>query len=134
MIKCETIGMIDSAKLNPVLKIDAAVENYSFKTVDGDLYLIANTLTGDDAGREGVVFAAGELLNGWLVKAWEGQKLVIDAKHVTGGIGSIEKNAILVAGEDGKLKTGSAAGVHLVVTDVKAHLTEAAIKAKVVVA
>lgn len=134
MIRVETIGMLDVAKSNPVLKSENAVANYSFLTFDKDLYLITNTVTGDDAYKEDVVFPAGEYLNGFLVKAWESQKLVIDGKHITGGVSGLTVGSVLVAGEDGKLKTGSAAGVHLVVTDVKVRLTEAAVKAKVVVA
>lgn len=134
MIKVETLGMLNLAKSNPVIKSEKAVENYSFLTHDKDIYLIANMVSGDNAYRNDVVFPAGELLNGYLLKAWEGQKLVIDGKHVTGGIASITVGTVLVPGEDGKLKTGDAAGVHLVVTDVKVRLTEAAIKAKVVVA
>lgn len=134
MIKVETLGMLDVAKVNPVLKSNKDITNYSFLTDDNDLYLIANTIVGDDAYRKDVVIPAGEYLNGYLVKAWESQKLVIDGKHITGGVGTLSVGSILVAGDDGKLKVGSAAGVHLVVTDVKVRLTEAAVKAKVVVA
>lgn len=134
MIKIETLGMLDVAKVNPVLKSDKDVTNYSFLTSDNDLYLIANTIVGDNAYRENVVIAAGEYLNGYLVKAWESQKLVIDGKHITDGIDALSVGSILVAGDDGKLKVGTAEGVHLVVTDVKVRLTEAAVKAKVVVA
>lgn len=134
MIRVETIGMLDVAKNNPVLKSESAVANYSFLTFDKDLYLIANTVAGDDAYKEDVVFPAGEYLNGFLVKAWESQKLIIDGKHITGGVSGLSVGSVLVADTDGKLKTGSATGVHLVVTDVKVRLTEAAVKAKVVVA
>ena len=72
-------------------------------------------------------------LNGYLVKAWEGQKLVVDGKHVTGGVAALNKDDVLVVAEDGTLKAGEATGVHFVVTD-KVTLTEAAIKVKVVVA
>ena len=40
MIRFETVGMIEVAKNNPVLTSDSDVTNYSFITVDGDLYLV----------------------------------------------------------------------------------------------
>ncbi len=135
MIKVETLGMLDVAKNNPVLTSDKEVANHSFITVDGILYLIDNTIVGDDAYKENVKIAAGEYLNGYQVKAWEGQKLVVDGKHVTGGIKSLEKDAVLVVDEaTGMLKTGSAAGVHFKVSDTGVTLTEAAIKVVVCVA
>lgn len=134
MIKLETIGMLDRVVVNPVITSDKDVANYSFITDNDDLYLVANTITGDNAYVDDVTIPAGECLNGHLVKSLEGQKLVIDGKHITDGVDSLEKDAILVAGEDGKLKTGAASGVHLVVTDVNVTLTEKAIKAKVVIA
>lgn len=134
MIKIETLGMIEVAKVNPVLKADKDVANYSFITDDGVAYLVANTLTGDNAYREDVVIPAGEYLNGYALKAWEGQKLVIDGKHITGGVEAATVGAVLVVADDGTLKTGEATGTHLVVTDVDTRLTEKAVKAKVVVA
>ena len=134
MIKVETLGMLDVAKINPVIKSEDDVANYSFLTVDNDLYLISNTITGDDSYKEDVVIPAGEYLNGYLVKAWEGQKLVVDAKHIDEDISSLTVGTVLVVGEDGILVSGSAAGVHFVVTDTKVNLTEQAVKVKVVVA
>lgn len=133
MVKCETLGMLEVAKVNPVITSEDDVANYSFITYDDDLYLIANTLVGDDTYKEDVVISAGNYLNGFLVKAWEGQKLVIDGKHITGGISDISVGDALVAQDDGTLASGEASGVHLVVTDIGVTLTEAAIKAKVVV-
>ena len=133
MIKIETIGMLDVAKNSPILVSDKDVANYSFIVDDGELYLIANTIVGDAAYREDVVIKAGEFLNGFLVKAWEAQKLVVDGKHINGKVAELKKGDVLVAGEDGKLVAGEAAGVHFVVAD-KTTLTEAAVKVKVVVA
>jgi hypothetical protein len=136
MIKVETLGMYDVAKNNPVLTSESEVVNHSFITVDGILYLIDNTIVGDDAYKENVKIAAGEYLNGYQVKAWEGQKLVVDGKHVTGGIASLSKDTILVAQEDGTLKTGVKpdSGVYFKVSDTGVTLTEAAIKVVVCVA
>ena len=87
MVKCETIGMLDIAKINPVLTSVSDVANYSFITVDGITYVIMNDLNGDDAYKEGVVIKAGKYLNGYNLSAWVGQKLVIDEKHITYGSG-----------------------------------------------
>lgn len=125
--------MLDVAKINPVLVSDVDVANYSLLTFDNDLYLIANTITGDDAYRKDAVIPAGDYLNGYLVKAWESQKLVVDGKHIEGGLAALEVGAVLTATEDGKLAAGEASGVHFVVTD-KTTLTEAAVKVKVVIA
>lgn len=133
MVKIESLGMLDVAKVNPVLKHTDDVKNYSFITIDDDLYLIANTVTGDDAYKEDVTIPAGEYLNGFLVKAWEGQKLVIDGKHIQDELSTVSVGETLVV-EDGGLKKGSASGVHFVVTDTGVTLTGAAVKAKVVVA
>lgn len=136
MIKVETIGMIDVAKVNPVVTSENDVTNYQFVTHEDNVYLIANTLRGDDSYREDVVIKAGEYLNGFLVKAFDGQKFVIDGKHVTGDYATYSaKDTVLVVGDDGKLAVGEApaSGVYFVVTD-KCTLTEKAIKTRVCVA
>lgn len=136
MIKVETIGMLDVAKVNPVITSESDVTNNQFITYEGNVYLIANTLAGDDYCREDVVIKAGEYLNGYLVKAWDGQKLIIDSKHVTGDYATYSaKDTVLVVGEDGKLAVGEApaSGIYFTVTD-KCTLTEKAIKARVCVA
>ena len=133
MVKCETLGMLDVAKNNPVIKTDVDTPNYSFIEVDGILYLIANTLSGDDSYREDVVIPAGEYLNGFQVDAWAGKKLFIDGKHIEGGVDALKVGDTLVV-SDGKLAKGAAAGVHFVVTDINLMLTEKAIKARVAIA
>ena len=141
MIKCELIGMLDNAVLNSVLKSDEEVANYQFITDDGETYLVANTVTGDDAYIDDVKFAAGEYLNGYNVKAWVGQKLVVDDKHIA--YASEKTYADLVAGTtlltvnaEGKLAVASVApesGVYFKVTD-KCRLTGNAVKVKICVA
>lgn len=133
MIKCETIGMIPIAKNNPDVVSDKDVKNYSFITVDNILCLVSNEINGDDSYRKDVVIPAGQRLNCFQVKAWEGQNLVIDGKHIDGGVADLAKGDVLVATEDGGLSTGEASGVHFVVTG-KTTLTEAAVKARVTVA
>lgn len=131
MVKVETTGMHDVAKINPTLVSDKDVANHSFISVDNVLYLIDNTVVGDDAYKEGIVIPAGEKLNGYVVKAWEGQKLVVDGKHVEGGIESLEDGDVLIA-KDGKLATGEAVGTYFIVAG-KTTLTEAAIKVTIAV-
>lgn len=141
MIKIETIGMLDVAKVNPVLKSEKAVANYDFITDDKDIYLIANTITGDDAYKQDVTIPAGEFLNGYLVKAWEGQKLVVDNKHIKYAHSeNYEKNmnigTFLKVNTDGQLEKASSEpteGVYFKVTD-KCMLTEKALKVRVMVA
>lgn len=140
MIKTETVGAFDVAKVNPVITSEDAVKNYQFIEHEGKTYLVANTLSGDAAHREDVVIAAGEYLNGYMVEAWEGQKLVIDEKHIA--YGESEDYASIVAGttllvidNDGNLAIAAAApesGVYFKVTD-KTTLTGKAVKALVVV-
>lgn len=133
--------MIDNAVLNSVLKSDAEVANYQFITDDGETYLVANTVTGDDAYVDDVTFAAGEYLNGYNVKAWEGQKLVIDDKHIAYASGKtyadiVAGTTLLKVADSGKLEVTDAApesGVYFKVTD-KCRLTGNAVKAKVIIA
>lgn len=134
MIKCETLGMLDVAKNNPVLKSDKDIANYSFIVDDGDAYVVMNTNNGDDSYKEDVVIKAGEPLNGFDIKAWEGQRLVIDGKHIDADFATVSvKDTVLVVDETtGKLKAGSAAGTHLVVKDTT-RLTEDAVIAKIVI-
>lgn len=140
MIKCETIGMLDRVVVNPVIVSDKDVVNYSFITDNGETYLVANTITGDNAGVEDVILPAGEYLNGHLVKSLEGQKLVIDEKHIA--YTTDKKYSDLVAGTtllkinaDGKLEvteTAPDSGVYFKITD-KCNLTGKAVKAVVMV-
>lgn len=141
MIKVETIGMIDNAVLNSVLQSAKEVANYQFITDDGDTYLVCNTVAGDDAYIDDVKFAAGEYLNGYNVKAWEGQKLVVDDKHIAYDSNKtyadlITGTTLLTVNAEGKLAVASVApesGVYFKVTD-KCRLTGNAVKVKVYVA
>jgi hypothetical protein len=77
MIKVQTLGMYDVAKNNPVLKSATDITNYSFLVDDGDEYVIMQSINGDDSYKEGITIPAGTPLNGFQLKAWEGQNLVI---------------------------------------------------------
>ena len=135
MIKCETLGMLDVAKNNPVLKSEKDLANYSFIKFDGDFYVIMNEIVGDASYAKDVEIKAGEFLNGFNLEAWKSQRLIIDAKHIDGEFASVSaEGTVLVIDEaTGKLKVGEASGVHFVVKAVT-RLTEDAVIAKVVVA
>lgn len=114
MIKCRTIGMLDHAVTNPVIKLNKDITNYSFVTVDGDLYLIMNTTTGDDAYVDDVVIKAGNLLNGYLMKAFASQEIVADEKHIAYANGSdfddiTVGTTLFTVDESGKLAVANAA-------------------------
>ena len=134
MIKFSTIGAIQAAKNNPTITSANAVANYSFLTYEDTLYLIMNVVNGDDSYREGITFPAGELLRGIDVKSIEGLKLIVDGKHITGGVSGLTNGTVLVANTDGTLKTGSAEGVYFKVTKTVVKLTEDAVEVKVYVA
>lgn len=135
MIKCETVGMLDIAKINPVLTSENDIVNNSFLTVDGITYVILNDINGDDAYKDGVTIKAGEYLNGYDLSAWAGQKLVVDEKHITYASGAdyddiTAGTTLLKPKTDGTLEVASTApesGVYFKVTD-KVTLTGKAVK------
>lgn len=135
MIKVETLGMLDIAKINPVLTSENDVVNNSFLTVDGITYVILNDINGDDAYKDGVTIKAGEYLNGYDLSAWAGQKLVVDEKHITYASGAdyddiTAGTTLLKPKTDGTLEVASTApqsGVYFKVTD-KVTLTGKAVK------
>ena len=134
MIKFESIGTGFAAKNNPTITSVNAVKNYDFITFEGTLYLVMNIVNGDDSYVDDITFAAGEYLRGIDVKSIEGLKLIVDGKHITGGVTGKTVGTVLVANTDGTLKTGSAEGVYFKVTKTGVKLTEAAIEVKVCVA
>ena len=134
MIKFESIGTGFAAKNNPTITSNSAVANYTFLTYEGSLYLVMNIVNGDDSYRDDVTFAAGEFLRGIDVKSIEGLKLIVDGKHITGGVTGKTVGTVLVVNTDGTLKTGSAEGVYFKVTKTGIKLTEAAVEVKVCVA
>ena len=133
--------MYDIAKINPILTSQSDVDNYSFITVDGILYLVMNTITGDKAYVDDAVIPAGEFLNGYQVDAWLGQKLVVDEKHIAYGSGVdfddiTAGTTLLTVANSGKLQIAQSApqsGSYFKVTD-KTVLTENAVKVKVMTA
>ena len=137
MIKVQTLGMYDVAKNTPVLKSASAVANYSFLVDDGDQYVVMQSINGDDSYKEGITIPAGQPINGFQLKAWDGQKLIIDGKHIDGTYAtvSVTGTILVIDTATGKIKVGTApaSGAYFVVKGTTT-LTEAAVIAKVVVA
>ena len=137
MVKLESIGMYDVAKINPVLTSVSDVKNYSFITVGGITYLVLNDINGDDSYKEGIVIKAGDFLNGYDISAWIGQKLVIDGKHITGGVSGLTAGTstlVLDGDHAGMLKTGAgSAGDYVFKVTEKVTRTEAAVKVQITV-
>ena len=142
MIRVETIGMLEHSKNNPVLKSTSDVENYSFITDNGIVYLIANTISGDDSYIDKFTIKAGEYLNGFQVDFWAGQKLVVDERHIAYGdaqdFDDITAGTTLLSIDDnGKLAIAAEAptsGVYFKVTDKLVTVNGNKVKARVMVA
>lgn len=144
MIKVKTLGMIDVAKLDPTLTDSGEIKNYKFITKNGIFYLVANTVVGDSSYEDDVTFAAGEYLNGWDVKAWEGQRLIVDAKHITETYADISVTAgsetllgvdTSTAGHVGDLKkinSAPSSGIYFKCMK-KCRLTEDAVEVQIIV-
>lgn len=141
MIKCETLGMFEISKNEPVLTSNTAIDNYTFITDNDIVYLIDTIIDGDDAYKRDYTIPAGTLLRGFRVADWEGKKLVIDESHIAYGSGEdyddiTAGTTILVIDNNGKLAIDDSApdsGVYFLVTD-KVTLSENAVKALVCIA
>lgn len=139
MIKFYTLGGLNKSINSPVLTFGSDVANYTFKTVDGKVYLISAQVEGDQAYAEGYVIKAGEKARGFYVPAMAGFELVVDEKHITYGVG--ESYASITAGTtlftidgNGKLAIAAeapASGVYFKAVE-KCRLTEKAVKVEVI--
>ncbi len=141
MIKLASLGMLDVAKNDPTITSQTATANYSFITSGGDIYLVAQNITGDDAYLEGAIIPAGEPLNCFMLEAWKGQKLIVDGKHVTYAQGKdyddLAVDDLLTVAQDGTLEVAAqapASGAYLKITKIDVTLTEPAFVAQVMVA
>ena len=141
MIKCETLGMIQIAKNNPVLTSETDTAIYDFIKKDGIVYLVANTLSGDESYRDDVVIKAGDFISGFEIAAWEGMNLIVDEKHIAYGE-NVDYDDITVGttlmtiGDTGKLEISENApndGLYFKVIE-KCRLTEKAVKVLIMVA
>jgi len=141
MIKFETLGMYSVAKNEPTLTSLTDIQNYSFVTVDGILYLVSQEQSGDKQYAKDYTIKAGEFFKGYVVASLADKKLVIDGKHIAyddgKGYSDLAKDDILTLNGENKLAvalSAPASGVYFVISDVDVTLTEPAIKAYVKVA
>ncbi len=117
MLKVKTIGMInDNKKSFPIVKAHADIINGYFCTITdeatvaptadtakgADIYVVMNTINGDDSYTDAVV-KAGENVNAFLVKQWDKQNLQLNVNHLTTAYGSVAKDDKLVIDATGKL-------------------------------
>lgn len=124
MIKVGTIGMIEkNEKSFPNIKAHAEIQNGWFGTISStatvapdattvkskDLVVVMNTIVGDNAYTD-VKLPAGEYVNAFLLKEWDGQTLELNTTHLTGALSTFAENDVLIAGTDGKLVEGVATG------------------------
>ena len=139
MIKCETLGMFEVSKNNPILTSASAVDNYTFISDNDDLYLIDTYVDGDDFYKRDYTIPANTLLRGFRVADWAGQNLIVDEKHIAYGSGEdysdiTSGTTILAVNASGKLAIESEApdsGIYFLVVK-KTTLTENAVVVRVV--
>lgn len=128
MIKLEHLGSFNNIVNSPVLTYTKDIPNYSFIIINDCLYLIANTLTGDDSYRDDIVIPAGKPLNGFFCKSLEGENLIIDKKHVEGNANELLVDDILVAQDNGKLGKGDISNIYFLITDIRKSVIKVKVK------
>ena len=128
MIRVTTLGMMEkTSKLDPSVisdieagtiqgyihtpgsdgKADAPVAGTSEAAQTANLYVALTDVTGDERNRNGVV-PYGAKLNSFLLKAWNGQQLLVDEDNIVYVTGEdydtiVAHATVLVANTDGKL-------------------------------
>jgi len=136
MIKVRTIGMIEkNSKNNPTIKAHEDLKNgalhvveneltaYPFDTKSKEICIALNTGAGDSQYTDFNI-KKGEFVNSYLLKAWDGQELVLDESHITYSKSQNYSSIIpgstkLVAGNDGNFKIetdASSYGIYFEVT------------------
>lgn len=163
MVKLETIGMLKTAKNDPTIiadgetingyictkgsdgKADAPVAGASGAIQTKDLYIALNEINGDNAYIANAKVASGDFLNGYLVKAWDGQNIIFNEDNISYANGTsysniTENTTVMVAYTDGKLRIADGTtlkvaehGITFKVVE-KLQLNGNAIKVKVAVA
>lgn len=127
MIKLETIGMFKTAKNDPTIiadgdtingyictkgsdgKADAPVAGTSTVKQTSNLYVALNEINGDYSYYPNTKIADGAFLNGYLLKAWDGQNLVVNEDNISYASGEdysniVDGTTVMVAYTDGKLR------------------------------
>lgn len=127
MVKLESIGMFKTAKNDPTIvadgdtingyictkgsdgKADAPVAGTSEATQTSNLYIALNEINGDYSYYPNTKIADGAFLNGYLLKAWDGQNLVVNEDNISYASGEDYSDitagtTVMVAYTDGKLR------------------------------
>jgi hypothetical protein len=143
MIKLYSVGMINTAKGDPTVIAHAEIKNGYFHTISAgktyapvagdstadqtaDIRIAMNTIIGNDLYNPDAVIASAAKVNSYLLKAWEGQRLVITDDHISYGTGvnyasvTSDGATYLVANASGDLDIVTDAsyyGVYLKVVD-----------------
>lgn len=124
MVTFSTIEQLEhSAHNDPTVKAHADVPNGYFfivtngasavPTAGGELWVAINTPLGDDRFLAETTIKAGERLNAYRVKDWDGKELIVTQGSVKSAISGLDVGTVLKAGADGKL---DASGVNTTVT------------------
>lgn len=146
MVKLNTIGMIaDNKKSDPTVVAHAEILNGYLHTVseDGktaapaagtsstsqaaDLKIALNTQVGDDQYADGYKITAGDKVNSFALKEWDGQNITVNETNITYETGQTYANitayvnattpaTLFVAGTDGNfaIANETVAGYHKV--------------------
>lgn len=134
-----------SAHNDPTVKAHADVPNGYFfiisagvsavPTAAGELWVAINTPLGDDRYLADYVIKAGERLNGYRVKDWDGKELIVTQANLTDTVASLAVGDTLKADATGKLaKAGINTTVTFSVVEKLAYLGEAGIRVKIAAA
>jgi hypothetical protein len=139
MVKLNSIGMFKTEKNDPTIKAHADIANGYLCTLDGsktkapvagasdatqtdDLYIVLNTIVGDNRYDAETTIASGDYCNTFIVKQWENQKLIVTTDSITFETGinyaSISAGTTkFVAGTDGKFNISTDTSYHGVYFD-----------------
>ena len=159
MVKLESIGMFKTAKNDPTIvadgdtingyiftkgsdgKADAPVSGTSEATQTSNLYIALNEINGDYSYYPNTKIADGAFLNGYLLKAWDGQNLVVNEDNISYASGEDYSDitagtTTLTVGTDGKLAINATTtyyGMYFLVTK-KVAFCGNGVEVKIVVA
>ena len=134
-----------SAHNDPTVKAHADVPNGYFfiisagvsavPTAAGELWVAINTPLGDDRYLADYVIKAGERLNGYRVKDWDGKELIVTQASLTDTVASLAVDDVLKADATGKLaKAGINTTVTFTVVEKLNYLGEAGVRVKIAAA
>ena len=104
-------------------------------TAAGELWVAINTPLGDDRYLADYVIKAGERLNGYRLKDWDGKELIVTQASLTDTVASLAVDDVLKADATGKLaKAGINTTVTFTVVEKLNYLGEAGVRVKIAAA